>query len=238
MTRFFRFPHTPHLTWLGAKPPRHDKVLDAHEARALLSHHVVVEEKVDGANLGFSVDEHGTLRAQNRGEYLSLEEPHGQFRTLMRWVQPRQHQLVDALSPHLMLFGEWCYAVHSIRYSRLPDWFLAFDIYDRAEQRFWSVSRRDAFTESLGLAVVPRLGEGRFDLPALMALLGHSKLADGPAEGLYVRRDEGGHLAMRAKLVRQEFAQAIERHWSKRSLRTNALAAERDARRPSSSTPS
>ena len=53
MTDFFRFPHTPHLAWLGQGAPRDDKVLTPAEARALLTDAVVVEEKLDGANLGF-----------------------------------------------------------------------------------------------------------------------------------------------------------------------------------------
>ena len=72
---FFRFPHTPHLAWLGNGTPRDDKVLSPFEANALLAGDVVVEEKVDGANLGFSLGAPGQLRAQNRGHF--LKSPHG-----------------------------------------------------------------------------------------------------------------------------------------------------------------
>jgi len=224
-TTFFRFPHTPHLAWLGEGRPRDDKVLAPHDARELLSHEVVVEEKIDGANLGFSVDEHGALLAQNRGTYLSLslEGGHGQWKPLKRWLAPRAKDLAEALFPDLMLFGEWCYAVHSVRYTRLPAWFIMFDVYDRVNGQFWSVARRDALASTLGLAVAPRLGAGRFDLPQLEALLGNSRLADGPAEGLYIRRDVGEHLVARAKLVRGEFVQTIDEHWSKKALVPNAL---------------
>ncbi len=228
MTAFFRFPHTPHVAWLGEGQPRDDKLLAPDEARELLSHEVVVEEKVDGANLGFSVDEHGVLRAQNRGTYLSLEGGHGQWKPLKRWVQARTDALVDALFPDLMLFGEWCYAVHSVHYTRLPDWFLAFDVYDRAIGEFWSVTRRDGLISKLGLAVVPRLGVGRFELPQLKGLLGNSQLVDGPAEGLYVRHDADERLFARAKLVRPEFVQAIDQHWSRKALVPNALGNNSD----------
>lgn len=223
MTDFFRFPHTPHLAWLGAGQPRDDKVLSPEEASAILTDEVLVEEKVDGANLGLSVDEDGEVRAQNRGTYLNLDAPHGQFKPLRRWIDARRHQIADALYPDLMLFGEWCYAVHSVQYLRLPDWFLAFDVYDRGVGEFWSAARRDALVGGLGLALVPRLGAGRFDLRGLTALLGRSQLSDGPAEGLYIRRDEGDRLVARAKLVRREFVQAIDEHWSRRALQTNTL---------------
>jgi hypothetical protein len=224
VTAFFRFPRTPHLVWLGDNQPRVDKVLAPHEVRELLAHDVVVEEKVDGANLGFSVDEHGTLRVQNRGTYLDRDASHGQFNPLKRWLHLRQTKMAEVLFPNLILFGEWCYAVHSVRYTRLPDWFLAFDVYDRARGDFWSASRRDALAAQLGLSIVPRLGTGRFDVAELRALLRNSELGDGPAEGLYVRRDEGDHLVARAKLVRREFTQVIDDHWSKRALATNSLA--------------
>jgi len=223
MTAFFRFPRTPHITWLSDDSPRDDKVLTASEAQTLLSHDVIVEEKVDGANLGFSVDEHGVLRAQNRGTYVSFERGHGQWKALQRWVGPRAEMLVNALHPDLMLFGEWCYAVHGIHYSRLPDWFLVFDVYDRTRGEFWSAARRNALSAKLDLAVVPELGSGRFTLSGLRALLGSSQLTDGPAEGLYVRRERQGYLVTRAKLVRREFVQAIAQHWSRRPLQTNVL---------------
>jgi len=222
VTGFFRFPHTPHLTWLGRAPPRGDKVMEPHEASQLLAGQIVVEEKVDGANLGFS-SEGGTLQAQNRGGYLDLDTPQGQWKPLKRWLQPLRHELAEALTPDLMLFGEWCYAVHSIQYTRLPSYFLAFDVYDRAQGTFWSVDRRNELTRRLGIATVPELGRGRYTLGELKSLLAESRLADVPAEGLYVRRESGGLLSSRAKLVRAEFVQAIEEHWSRRALRTNRL---------------
>ncbi|WP_337171916.1 RNA ligase family protein [Gemmatimonas aurantiaca] len=227
---FFRFPHTPHLTWLGPGQPRDDKVLSPMEAREFLAGDVVVEEKVDGANLGFSVDAHGVLRAQNRGSYIDLDAPQGQWKPLKRWLSMRRAALEEALRPELMLFGEWCHAVHSVRYTRLPDWFLAFDVYDRAAGVFWSVDRRDALARSLDIAVVPELARGKLRVEELTALLGASRLTDGPAEGVYVRRETDGQLTARAKVVRAEFVQAIGEHWSKRRLEVNAVEGGRDSR--------
>lgn len=221
---FFRFPHTPHLAWLASGRPRDDKVLSPPEAANILAGHVVVEEKVDGANVGLSVGPDGEVRAQNRGTYLARESSHHQFKALFRWMNDRRDALADALFPDLILFGEWCWAVHSIRYTRLPDWLLAFDVYDRGEKRFWSATRRDELVRSLGVALVPRVAEGRFSVAELKSMLGESRISDGPAEGLYLRRDEGDFLSARAKLVRPEFVQAIGDHWSRRSLEKNQLA--------------
>lgn len=229
MTDFVRFPHTPHLAWLGRDRPRADKVLTDAEAESFTSADVIVEEKIDGANLGFSVDDHGALRAQGRGSYLDLDGLVGQWKPLARWLSTRRHALTEALAPNLVLFGEWCYAVHSVRYSQLPDWFVAFDVYDRASDEFWSVARRNALTVALHVAVVPELGRGRFDLRALKQLLGCSRFGEGWAEGLYMRREASGRLIARAKLVRSEFVQAIEEHWSRRPIETNQLAVAKQA---------
>jgi ATP-dependent RNA circularization protein (DNA/RNA ligase family) len=220
---FFRFPHTPHLAWLGPGQPRDDKVLSSAEAAKVLAGEVVVEEKIDGANVGLSVNDEGELCAQNRGSYLDSASSHPQFKPLFRWLDARRDALSDVLFPDLMLFGEWCWAVHSVRYTKLPDWFLAFDVYDRARNQFWSAARRDELVRSLSMAVVPKLGSGRYSVAQLRDLLGESRLSDGPAEGLYVRRDDGNWLAARAKLVRPEFSQAIGEHWSRRTIETNQL---------------
>jgi hypothetical protein len=219
---FVRFPRTPHLAWLGDGQPRDDKVMSTTEARELLQHPVVVEEKLDGANLGISVDADGEVRVQNRGSYLAMESLHPQFRPLRQWLGHHRLRLIDALTPDLILFGEWCYATHSIHYTHLPDWFVGFDVYDRGLGKFWSVDRRDPLMAAVGLTVVPQLAHGRLDMDDLLRLLGRSHFTEGLAEGLYVRRDHEGHLEQRAKLVRAEFTQTIGEHWSRATIRPNS----------------
>jgi len=222
---FFRFPHTPHIAWLGEGVPRDDKVLSRHEADLFLSEYIVIEEKIDGANLGLSVDEDGMLRAQNRGAYIDLSIGTGQFSTLASWLTPRQDRIAEALFPDLMLFGEWCRAVHSVRYTALPDWFLVFDVYDRSSKSFWNSLRRNEFASSLGLATVPLIqSRSRQSLDSLTGLLGKSAFSDGLAEGMYLRREDDEQTLARAKLVRPEFIQQIGDHWSKKSIETNQLA--------------
>ncbi|MFZ2955815.1 MAG: RNA ligase family protein [Candidatus Ozemobacteraceae bacterium] len=218
---FFRFPQTPHILWLGPGTPRDDKVMTTEDARTFLNGEILVEEKVDGANVGFSVNEQGDLQIQNRGTILSPIHCHGQFKPLFRWLEPHRDDLQDALFPDLMLFGEWCYAVHSIRYDHLPDWFLVFDVYDRSNQCFWCSRKRDDLVGHLGLSLVPRVNCGRYYLEDLPKLLGASQVTNGTVEGVYFRRDHGECLSARAKLVRPAFVQAIEEHWSRRAMRIN-----------------
>jgi ATP-dependent RNA circularization protein (DNA/RNA ligase family) len=223
-TAFFRFPHTPHLAWLGDGQPRDDKVLSPTEAAVLLAGEVVVEEKLDGANLGFSVDAAGRLWAQNRGQYLLL--PHaGQFARLDCWLAQHGETLVQQIEPDWIVFGEWCAARHSIRYDRLPDWWLVFDIYDCASGHFLSTDRRNRWVEKAALVAVPVLFQGRTSLPELYRLLMNtpSRYGSGPLEGLVLRAEHKGCVTDRAKLVRPDFTQAIDTHWRSRRIEWNRL---------------
>jgi ATP-dependent RNA circularization protein (DNA/RNA ligase family) len=228
MIDFFRFPHTPHIAWLAQGAPRDDKVLSPQEASDLLGADVVVEEKLDGANLGFSLSPDGALRAQNRGQY--LHAPHaGQFARLPEWLHLHGDSLRAALTQHaqagLMLFGEWCAARHSLDYKHLPDWFLLFDVYERSNGRFWSTPRRNAFAATFGLATVPQLLHGHCALRQLKELLSrqHSQFRQGTLEGIVIRRESADWCEARAKLVRPDFTQTIGEHWSRRRMEWNRL---------------
>lgn len=188
---FYRFPHTPHIAWLGEGTPRDDKVLAPAEVAELLTGEVVVEEKLDGANLGFSLAHDGSLCAQTRGQYLA--QPHsGQFQRLPEWMAVHSTCLAEALGEHLIAFGEWCAARHSLDYPALPDWWLLFDVYDRREGRFWSTRRRNELAESLRLATVPRVAIGRQSVGSLKERVadGRSRFRDGALEGVVVRNED------------------------------------------------
>ncbi|RBP41341.1 RNA ligase [Roseimicrobium gellanilyticum] len=230
MSDFFKFPHTPHLAWLGEGIPRDDKVLTPQEAAELLAGPVEVEEKVDGANLGFSVNLDGILQIQNRGQY--IEPPFsGQFARLASWIPQHRDTLVSLLGRNLMLFGEWCTATHSLTYTELPDWFLAFDIYDRHTKGFWSSSRRNKLLAGVDLAVVPTVSKGEVTIASLTELISKrpSALGSNVLEGIVVRKDNGDWLGSRAKLVRKEFVQSISAHWSRKKLQWNRLSSFRES---------
>jgi ATP-dependent RNA circularization protein (DNA/RNA ligase family) len=222
VTGFVRYPHTPHLASLSATPPRGDKLLTAADARDLLSGEVTVEEKIDGANVGLSVSD-GQLAVQNRGAILTRSSAPEQFRPLWTWLGHRAVQLIDAIGEHLIIFGEWCYARHSVAYTRLPDWFLVFDVYDRSTERLWAVDRREDLARNIDLVCVPRIARGRFKLSELAPMIGRSRVSDAQMEGIVVRRDEGDWQVGRAKLVHGAFVQNIEEHWSRRRLEPNHL---------------
>ncbi|MFN0070325.1 MAG: RNA ligase family protein [Chloroflexota bacterium] len=232
MNGMFRFPRTPHLAWLSSGEPRDDKLLPPPEAQALLKDSVIVEEKIDGANLGISVDSDGEIHVRNRGNF--LEPPYfGQFQRLQYWLCCHQAALFDCLHDGLTLYGEWLAARHSVAYDKLPDWFIAFDIYDQKAERFWSTRRRDELVQRASLCRVPTLFRGKTSIDDLKRLIDvePSRFRDGPLEGVVVRSETEAWLIARAKLVRADFVQNIGEHWSRRGMEWNQLAVVTGARR-------
>jgi ATP-dependent RNA circularization protein (DNA/RNA ligase family) len=220
---FIKFPHTPHLAWLGSGPLRGDKLLSPEARDRFLSQEITIEEKVDGDNVGISIGPNGSLRLQNRGHFID-PGAHRQFGPLLGWLSQNEERIHEALSGSVILFGEWCFAVHSVHYNRLPAFLLGFDIYDIEQKGFWSSDRRNALLKRIDMAPVPRVARGRFDFEALTEMLEQpSALGAEHPEGIYLRWEDDGWLKQRAKLVRGEFVQTIKSHWSRRAMKKNRL---------------
>ena len=198
-------------------------MLSPLEVERLLKKVLVIEEKVDGTNLGFSADPTGQVRIQSRGSWLTPPFPK-HLNRLRQWIDLRRDSLTAALSTRFVLFGEWLGAVHSIQYDQLPDWFLAFDVYDVKSKGFLSVAQRNAMCEKLGVEVVRSIAVGVFSFDELVEMLNlPSRYYDGPIEGIYLRAENEKGLTERVKLVRPEFVQAIGDHWKTRAIRWNRL---------------
>jgi atypical dual specificity phosphatase len=95
-----------------------------------------VQEKLDGANLGLTWTSGPVIRNRNnilKKGYIKKETPAKlQFRSSWNWLHDHNKD-IQKLSKSLMtpvtLYGEWLYAKHSIYYDKLPDLFIAYDIY-------------------------------------------------------------------------------------------------------------
>ena len=160
---FFKFPSTPHLATLEDVEVRDSKVLSEAERLDFLRHEVVVEEKVDGANLGLSFNSEANLSLQNRGTYLQVSGV-GQWKKMEQWLNPKMDVLFESIADRFILFGEWCYARHSVYYNRLPDLFLGFDLYDKQAKNFFSTERRDKLFKEMGILGVPQIAKGQYSV--------------------------------------------------------------------------
>ena len=68
MRSIHKYPRTRHLEGSRLQPGDHD--MEAAPLDVLRGRHIVVEEKVDGANAGISLDDDGRLALQCRGHFL------------------------------------------------------------------------------------------------------------------------------------------------------------------------
>lgn len=118
----------------GTGVTRDDLVMDAKETAPFFGPHaqeVIIQEKVDGANLGIWLTADYQLVTQNRSHTVN-DKTASQWQGLGAWLTTHRAELLSILEPERhVLFGEWCKAQHSVAYNELPDYFLAFDIYDR-----------------------------------------------------------------------------------------------------------
>jgi hypothetical protein len=100
---FYKYPRTRHLYNLGAAT-KDDKLFTEKELAAFLGpkagQRLVVQEKVDGGNMGLSIDPATLeLRAQNRSRYVTPRS-HPQYEKLWVWLNSNQESLYNILTAH------------------------------------------------------------------------------------------------------------------------------------------
>ena len=171
-----KYPRTPHLR--GSRLQAGD-LDDAMPYEALAGRHIVVEEKLDGANAALSFGADGSLLRQSRGHYLQLQRTGGrerQFNVYKQWAQAQEAALLGVLGDRYVMYGEWLYAKHSLYYDALPHWFCEFDVWDRSAQQFLDTPRRHALLADVPVVSVPVLYSGVAPqrLQDLLALLAPS----------------------------------------------------------------
>ncbi|MGL4549711.1 MAG: RNA ligase family protein [Gemmataceae bacterium] len=236
MLAIVKYPRTSHLA--GSRRQLGDEGLDAVPFRAIQGRHVVVEEKLDGANAGLRFDAAGRLHLQSRGHFLTGGPREKHFNLFKTWATTLAADLFGRLADRFVLYGEWLYAKHTVYYDALPHYFFEFDLYDLHADAFLSTPRRRERLAGLPVVPVPVLYEGTAtsldDLTALVrpslyktSVWRHSlertarergidpaqaaKETD-PAdemEGLYLKVEEGGETVERYKFVRPGFCNAI-----------------------------
>lgn len=232
---FTKYPRTPHL--FGSRGTDDDKHLGPGESSALLADSsLIVEEKLDGTNVGIHFTAAGRMVLQCRGHEIT-EGMHPQYDLFKQWTMGKRPVLEAMLADRFILFGEWLYARHSLHYRRLPHYFFEFDIYDKEQGEFLSLDSRLGWLEGTGILTVPVLHRGRLDLDQLRSLIGPSRFesvftdpntgrVDRLMEGLYLRTEAEGRVTRRAKLVRPEFVEKVKQseHWQHQAMVPNLLA--------------
>lgn len=231
---FTKYPRTPHL--FGSRGTEDDKHLGDRESLDFLADpSLIVEEKLDGTNVGIHFTAAGRMVLQCRGHEITTGM-HAQYDLFKQWTMGKRPVLEAMLEDRLILFGEWLYARHSLHYRRLPHYFFEFDIYDKERRIFLDLAARLDLLDGTSILTVPIVHRGSATADRLRALIGPSRFdsafenpitgrTDNLMEGLYLRTEAEGHVTGRAKFVRAEFVEKIKRseHWQHQALVPNLL---------------
>jgi len=227
LENFYKFPRTRHLLDAGGSGvSRDDLVMSKDELNMWFTTPVIVEEKIDGSNLGISITKDYEIQFQNRSKQIN-SATHMQWKGLDNWVKQTPGLWQVLTSDDIILFGEWCFAKHSIHYTQLPGWFVAFDIYVISQAQFVSRAELETRLEGTGIPIIHKISEGvAFNKAQLIGLLEtNSQYYKGKVEGIYLRIDTADGLWSkdRGKIVRPDFIQGIEDHWQKSTLVKNEI---------------
>lgn len=235
--RIIKYPRTPHIE--GSRLQPGDEDLSQVPFSAIAGRHLVIEEKIDGANSAISFDPAGTLLLQSRGHYLTGGYRERHYNLFKQWATVHQEKLWQVLGCRYVMYGEWMYAKHSVFYDALPHYFMEFDILDRETDRFLDTPSRHAITEKLPICsaavlaegtfrktedILPFLSDSRYITPDHLQNLRQAALrenldpdrifretdASRTMEGLYIKVEEEGQVVQRVKYVRASFLQTVE----------------------------
>ena len=232
-----KYPRTPHLE--GSRLQKGDEDLRQRPFSDIAGKHVVLEEKIDGANSAVSFTEDGELRLQSRGHFLTGGYRERHYDLMKQWGAVHRDRLYRVLGHRYIMYGEWMYAKHSIYYDQLPHYFMEFDVLDRVTGKFLDTPSRHELLQGLPIGSVPVLAEGIFRKKEdLLAYLGNSRYitenhiehlredagrmgldadricretdASRLMEGIYIKVEDNGEVVDRMKYVRATFLQTVE----------------------------
>jgi hypothetical protein len=209
MSRYLKYPRTPHLPW--SPGAIEDDVL-LSDSFMFEGQEVVVTEKLDGENTSLYSD-HIHARSLDSRQHPSRD-----------WVKAFHGSIAHLIPDGWRLCGENMYARHSISYNKLKSYFYLFSIWNE-ENVCLSFEETKEWAELLGLELPPVLYQGIWDEEKIRDI----KLDLATQEGYVVRTIEGfayedfqKHVA---KWVRKGHVQT-DQHWMHAEVIPNGLSTE------------
>lgn len=216
--RTFHFPWSPGAT-------SDDKI--ATDVSALLNTQIVITEKMDGSNT--SLEREGCFARTHSGP-----PAHASFDGLKALHSSIKYKIPD----NIQLFGEWCYALHSIAYAQLPSYFMLFNVRDVSyEKPIWvSWDELELWAQEINVPTVPLLFKGECkstnELKELIeSFMNQPSACGGIREGVVARiaasfEDEAFPKSV-LKCVRANHVQTSE-HWKDQEIIRNKLISKSD----------
>ena len=203
----YKYPRTYHLPFsLGYTSD--DKVLE--NDNQFHKKEVVITEKMDGENTSIYKD---YCHAR------SIDSSHKDYHSwLLNYIKNFQYLIPN----EYRICGEYLYAKHSIKYTELDSYFLAFSVWDGNVCFSWDDTEK--FCKSIGLKMVPVLYKGIYDKDKTLEIA--EDMIEHGGEGIVVRNassfiyDEFHNNI--AKYVRKNHVQT-DKHWSLKKMDKNEL---------------
>jgi ATP-dependent RNA circularization protein (DNA/RNA ligase family) len=202
-------------------------ILSRKELQLILAGKVEIEEKMDGANAGIIRHKKG-FSLQKRGSLVGQSE-HEQFQYFHGWANRIKYDNIMSVPPEHLIYGELLYAVHSIYYDSLPDYFLVFDILNLRTGHWMCRVEKENFCHDFGFDIVPLVAKGHFGIKDLYELMPKRSTFGETVEGMVIKRYRNKEY-LRGKIVKPQFIKTIEEsdHWMKYNIRKNKLQRKLD----------
>ena len=179
---------------------------------------VIVEEKVDGSQFSFGVDETGEIRIRSKGIVMNVEAPEGMFQKAVATVK----DLAPILHPGWTYRGEFLQQPkhNALAYDRVPaHYIILFDVTTGTEE-YMPRAQKEQEAARLGLEIVPVIFEGKItSLDFFKSLLKQTSILGGQQiEGVVVKNagrfgKDGKPLF--GKYVSPEFREVHKGEWKK-----------------------
>lgn len=213
---FIKYDKTYHVFSVTSK---HN--LDKTQLKRLLSGSVVIEEKMDGSNVGIIRHAKG-FSLQKRNSLVGTSV-HAQFDYFHNWANGAARERIMSVPSGTLIYGELLYATHHIYYDRLPEYFLVFDV--RHGKKWMKYDERKEFCERHGFHMVPLVDRGNFTKDDLRDIVPEHSAHGDVCEGVVIKR-YAKHGYFRGKIVKPGFIQAIDEddeHWSRKEVQKNKI---------------
>ncbi len=180
---------------------------------------VTVLEKMDAANTGiYKVN--GKVYLQKKGSNVDYSHPqYSFFQNEWYWKNTKK---LKQLPNNTVTYGELMRCVHTIKYNKLPDWFLVFDIYDLKKKRYLDWVKVTKICDDIGLSTVPFICEGVVKKEHLDRYMPTASSYGKVAEGIVVKNYDK---QVMGKYVKPEFVKAVEdsEFWRNKKIELNEV---------------
>lgn len=216
-----RFPKTPYLNGSFVRS-RSDKIVSKAETQELVGKNVLIQEKIDGSLVGFSFSKSGESIIQNKNYVIDINS-NNYYKKLADWHLLNESDLLNVCEDKYILFGEWMFWEHTVKYNSLPSYFISFDIYDKNNKKFLSTQKQKEILKDTKIKSNPVIFEGELEsIECLNKYKLKSQFGDNNMEGIYVRVDDENYNIKRYKYVDKNFSERINEHWKTKLLKPNS----------------